>query len=286
MSKILSKKQIRFRRIILSFIALLIILAVGFFYLIITESGHWLVDDDDFEHATWVAILDGQSADMERIDYAAELLANGKVDSVLILGRRCLRNRSNAEFYADEFMQQGSFDSNAVFLVPHNDPSTITEAYTIIPWLKKHKADTVLLLTYAPATHRVKRIFEKLSGESPVYKTVDIHHYQYNAETWYTNRESSKNWLREWAALAVSFIDLWSAGTLTAADSTYYKPIVSLREFEAQRNPIIDLQSLLPSVQKKIEETIKDSLNTSTQDSTGNATAPAEQAPQSTESSN
>ncbi|MCQ2103122.1 MAG: YdcF family protein [Fibrobacter sp.] len=273
MPKKLSKKQVRFRRILASAALVIAILAVIFFYLIITQSGHWLVEDDEFEHATWVAVLDGQSADMERIDYAADLLTNGKVDSVLILGRRCLRTRNNSEFYADEFMQQGNFDSNAVFLVSHNDPSTITEAFTLIPWLKKHKADTVLLLTYAPATYRVKRIFEVLSGDSPVYKTVDIHHYQYNADSWYTNRESRKNWLREWAALAISYVDLWGVEPLTVADSTYYKPIVTIKDFEAQKNPVVDLQSLLPTVQKKIEETVSDTSATASSDSTATSTA-------------
>ena len=270
MSKPLSKKQIRTRRIATSVAAALVVLFVIFFYLVITKSGHWLVDDDEFEHAKWVAVLDGQSADLERNDFAANLLANGKVDSVLILGRRCLRNRSNAEFYVDDFMQQGSFDSNAVFLAPHDDPSTIGEAYTIIPWLKKHKADTVLLLTSAPATRRVKRIFQTLSGETPVYKTVDIHHYQFNADSWYTNRESRKSWLREWLSTAISFVDLWPVGELTASDSAYFKSIVSLKDYEQQKNPVVNLQALIPKVQEKIkteisaDSTSADSLMTST----------------------
>lgn len=256
MSKPLSKKQIRARRIAQSIAAAIAVLAIIVFYLIMTQSGHWLVDDDEFEHVKWVAVLDGQSADLERIDYAANLVSNDKADSILILGRRCLRNRTNAEFYAEEFMQQGAFDSSAVFLAPHDDASTIGEAYTIIPWLKKHKADTVLLLTSAPATRRVKRIFQTLSGETPVYKTVDIHHYQFNADSWYSNRESRKNWLREWLATAASFIDLWPAGELTAGDSTYYKPIVSLKEYEQRKNPVVNLQSLIPKVQEKLKAPI------------------------------
>lgn len=256
MSKTLSKKQIRARRLAASIAGAAAVLAIIVFYLIMTQSGHWLVDDDEFEHAKWVAVLDGQSADMERIDFAANLMSNGKVDSVLILGRRCLRNRNNAEFYTEEFMQQGSFDSSAVFLAPHDDASTIGEAYTIIPWLKKHKADTVLLLTSAPATHRVKRIFETLSGETPVYKTVDIHHYQFSADSWYSNRESRKHWLREWLATAASIFDLWPAGELTAGDSTYYKPIVSLKEYEQRKSPVVNLQSLIPKVQEKLKTTV------------------------------
>ncbi len=260
MARIPTKKEKKRVKKLITIASVVFVLLVIAFYLIMTQSGHWLVDDDEFDHVKWVAVLDGQSADLERSDYTAALLAEGRADSVLILGRRCLRNRSNTEFYVEDFMKLGNFDSNAVFMVPHDDPSTIGEAYTIIPWLKKHKADTVLLITTAAATHRVKRIFTKLAGESPVFLTTDIHNYHYNADSWYTNRESRKNWLREWAALAVSYIDLWPAGNLTENDSAYYKSIISVAENERKKDPIVNLQDLLPKVQKKIAEAAPDTV--------------------------
>ena len=256
LAKLPTKKEIQKKKIILSAVAAAFVLLIIVFYMVMTRSGHWLVDDDEFDHVKWAVVLDGQSADMERIDLAAELMASGKVDSVLILGRRILRNRSNAEFYLEDFMRLGNFDSNAVFIARHDDPSTIGEAYTIIPWLKLHKADTVLLITGAAATHRVKRIFNVLSGESPVYLTTDIHHYQYNADAWYSSRESRKEWLRNWLSLAASYFDLLPAGNLTEADSFYYKPIVSAKGYEAEKNPVVDLQSLLPKVKEKLEEPV------------------------------
>ncbi|MBR4398774.1 MAG: YdcF family protein [Fibrobacter sp.] len=256
MAKLPTKKEIQKKKIILSAVAAAFVLLIIVFYMVMTRSGHWLVDDDEFDHVKWAVVLDGQSADMERIDLAAELMASGKVDSVLILGRRILRNRSNAEFYLEDFMRLGNFDSNAVFIARHDDPSTIGEAYTIIPWLKLHKADTVLLITGAAATHRVKRIFNVLSGESPVYLTTDVHHYQYNADAWYSSRESRKEWLRNWLSLAASYFDLLPAGNLTEADSFYYKPIVSAKGYEAEKNPVVDLQSLLPKVKEKLEEPV------------------------------
>ena len=209
-------------------IALLILFVIAVLtYAIFEKSGHWLVQNDEVDHVKWVAVLDGQTADLERSDYAANLVKEGKADSVLLLGRRVYRERSNSEFYAEDFMKLGAFDSNAVFLVPHNDPSTISEAYSIIPWLKKHNIDTVLLLTDAASTYRVKRIFQKLSGNSPVYVTKDIHHVTYNPNCWYSNRESRKTWLRGWAALFASYLDLFNTDTLEAVDSSYYKPIKS-----------------------------------------------------------
>ena len=247
-----------------------IILAVIALYIVFTKSGQWLVNDDEFKHVKWVVILDGQSADMERNDFAAELVAQGKADSVLIMGRRVLRDRSNADFYSDDFLRHSSIDSAALFLAPHDDPSTISEAYTIIPWLKNRKADTVLLLTSAAATTRVSNLFKTLAGESPVFLTTDIHHYLYDANTWYINRESRKNWLREWAALLYSKFELIGLDTLTVADSAYYVPIRSVSE-EKKMEPVVDLQKFLKQANTKTQEVIesaaKDSANTAKKDS-------------------
>lgn len=222
-------------------------------YVVIEKSGHWLVIDDEFEHATWAVILDGQSANLERNDYVADLMSQGKVDSVLILGRRVYRDKSNVDFYAEDFMRLGKFDPATIFLVRHDDPSTLSEACTIIPWLKKHKADTVLLVTAAPATRRAKRIFETLSGESPVYLTADIDYkQQYIADAWVFNRESRKSWLREWLAYGHSFFDLAGTHEFSESDSTYFSKIRSLAD-EEKDEPVIDLFNL-QKTEEKIEE--------------------------------
>ncbi len=236
-------------------ITLLVLFAIAIVtYVLFEKSGHWLVQNDEFEHAKWVVVLDGQTPDLERSDFTAELLKEGKVDSVLILGRRTFRDRSNSEFYAEDFMKLGNFDGKAIFLVPHNDPSTISEAYSVIPWLKKHNADTVLLITGAASTYRVKRIFQKLSGNSPVYLTTDIQHVTYNPKCWYSNRESRKDWLRGWAALFASYFDLFNADTLEAADSSYYKPIRSYDEYKREEISNVNLQKLLPKIEDKIKD--------------------------------
>jgi uncharacterized SAM-binding protein YcdF (DUF218 family) len=275
LSKILkSDKNDRKKKSFSIGIPLLVLLVIAIVtYVIFEKSGHWLVQDDDFSHVKWVAILDGQTADLERSDYAANLINEGKADSVLILGRRVYRDRSNSEYYAEDFMKLGKFDSNAVFLVPHNDPSTISEAFSLIPWLKKHNADTVLLLTGAASTYRVKRIFQKLSGNSPVYLTKDIHHVTYNPSCWYSNRESRKDWLRGWAALAASYVDLFNTDTLEAVDSSYYKPIRSYAEYKREVRSNVNLQKLLPKIEDKIKnesakEAAKDSIQESAKDTT------------------
>lgn len=247
-------------RKVLGAIIVVVFCLLAAIYIVVEKSGKWLVVNDDFKHATWAVILDGQSANMERNDYVADLKAQGKVDSVLILGRRVYRDRSNVDFYAEDFMRLGKFNPATIFLVRHDDPSTLSEACTVIPWLKKHKADTVLLVTAAPATRRAKRIFETLSGDSPVYVTADIgYKQQYIADAWIFNRESRKSWLREWFAYAHSFFDLAGASTFTESDSTYFSKIRSIAE-EEKDEPVIDLFNLQKSEEIAEKELPRDTV--------------------------
>lgn len=263
-------------RKVLGAIIVVVFCLLAAIYVVVEKSGKWLVVNDEFEHATWAVILDGQSANMERNDYVADLKAQGKVDSVLILGRRVYRDKSNVDFYAEDFMRLGKFNPATIFLVRHDDPSTLSEACTIIPWLKKHKADTVLLVTAAPATRRAKRIFETLSGDSPVYVTADIgYKQQYIADAWIFNRESRKSWLREWFALAHSYLDLAGAYPLSESDSTYFSKIRSIAE-EEKDEPVIDLFNLQKSEEKPEKELPRDTVA---------APAPAGDSAQATSSS-
>lgn len=70
MARIPTKKEKKRVKKLITIASVVFVLLVIAFYLIMTQSGHWLVDDDEFDHVKWVAVLDGQSADLERSDYA------------------------------------------------------------------------------------------------------------------------------------------------------------------------------------------------------------------------
>ena len=200
-------------------IVVAVVLCILLFYVLVSYSGHWLVRDDSFEHVNWVVVLDGQSGDLERSDYAAKLVREGKADSVLILGRRVFRDKNNADFYAEDMAEVGGVDPSRIYIYRHDDPSTIEEAVSVIPWFKRRAPkDTVLLLTAAPATRRAAFLFNTLSGGHPAFITVDLHDWRYNAKTWIFEREARKNWLREWAAILNAKWDLLGVDTLLVSD--------------------------------------------------------------------
>ena len=200
-------------------IVVAVVLCILLFYVLVSYSGHWLVRDDSFEHVNWVVVLDGQSGDLEPSDYAAKLVREGKADSVLILGRRVFRDKNNADFYAEDMEEVGGVDPSRIYIYRHDDPSTIEEAVSVIPWFKRRAPkDTVLLLTAAPATRRAAFLFNTLSGGHPAFITVDLHDWRYNAKTWIFEREARKNWLREWAAILNAKWDLLGVDTLLVSD--------------------------------------------------------------------
>lgn len=262
------KKRFHFSKKFIIALIIFFVIIVASCYVIITKSGYWLIHDDSFNHVKWAVILDGQTADLERNDYVAKLMQDGKVDSVLILGRRILRDKSNASFYAEDFIRLGKFDKQAIFIAPHDDPSTITEARTIIPWFKSRGTDSILIITSTPASRRAHRLFSALAGNQPFILTANIHNYQYNPDSWIFNRESRKLWLHEMAAFANSFLDLWGVQELTAADSAYFKPIHSIAEEETES--MVDLQTLIPQVDQRIDSLKKASqADSTTSDSAG-----------------
>lgn len=202
-------------------------LAVALLYVLISYSGRWLVRDDSFGHVSWVVILDGQSGDLERSDFAANLIREGRADSLLVLGRRVFRDRNNADFYAEDLEMVCGVDAGRLFVFRHDDPSTLEEAVSTIPWIKRRTAanDTVLLVTGAPATRRAAFIFNKLSGGHPVFVTADMHNWRYNADSWIFERESRKNWLREWAAIFNAKWELWGVDTLEISSRKRREPL-------------------------------------------------------------
>lgn len=181
-------------------LGLLLLLAL-LFYMLAGRSGRWLVQDDAFERVRYAVMLDGQGPDLERNVYAAGLLQDNRVDTLIVLGRRIFRDRNAVDFYVPDLLRQAPVDPGRILVLRHDDPSTLEEAYSLVPALKRRGADTVLLITATPASRRAALLFNTLSQGKPVFIACDIGYFEYRPETWIHTREGRKHWLREWAAL-------------------------------------------------------------------------------------
>lgn len=192
------------------------------FYILAGRTGHWLVQDDTYAHVRYAVVLDGQGPDLERNTFAAGLLADKKADTLIVLGRRIFRDRSAVDFYVPDLLRQGPVDAGRILVLRHDDPSTLEEAYSLIPALKQRKADTVLLITATPASRRAALIFNTLSEGTPVFIACDIGYFDYRPDTWIHTREGRKKWLREWAALWATRWDLlWASPAVPLEGKSY-----------------------------------------------------------------
>lgn len=276
------KEKSRKRFLTQAKIGTLVVLLVIAFYLLISYSGRWLVRDDSFGRVTWAVVLDGQSGDLERSDFAANLVREGRADSLLVLGRRVFRDRNNADFYAEDLENIG-VDAGRIFVFRHDDPSTLEEAVSTIPWLKRRNSasDTVLLITGSPATRRAAFIFNKLAGGHPVFITADMHDWRYNASSWIFERESRKNWLREWAATFNAKWELWGADTLEISKRPLREPLPWRSSSEPLKKETVRPEKLVSireaiarqdsAVREVREERSLERLGESLSDTTGNS---------------
>ncbi len=80
------KEKSRKRFLTRAKVGVLVAFIVIAFYLLISYSGRWLVRDDSFGHVSWAVVLDGQSGDLERSDFAADLVREGRADSLWCSG--------------------------------------------------------------------------------------------------------------------------------------------------------------------------------------------------------
>lgn len=210
-----------------------------FLYSVLRWSGHFLVKDDLYTHVPWVVVLEGQGRHMERSDHAAQLLMQKKVDSVVVCGSPIFRDQNAGYYYIQDMLRQGDVDAGRIYLLRHFDRSTLEEAYTIIPELRKRGADTVLLITANSATRRAAMLFNTLANGNPHFLVEDISDAYYQPDTWYQSREARKIWLREWLAIIYAWFELRWTPSLEEAPSKnlVWEP---WKEVHSPRNPMLE----------------------------------------------
>lgn len=230
-------------------IALLVILLLAIFYIMVQYSAYWLVKNDDFKHVKYAIVLDGQGGNMERSDFALKLLAEKKVDTIIVSGSKRFKRLNSAELARDEMLAQGDFDSKRILTVYHNENSTFYEAKTIIPYLKARKTKEVLLITSSMASARANQIFTKLGGDKIKFLSTNMDYSDFiKPETWTTSRMGKKIWLIE------SLKKVYTYWELLGVDEV--KPIKGKTYLLNHENNLENNNVLLP-----INASVIDSLN-------------------------
>lgn len=216
-------------------------------YVMVRWSGLWLVHQDECEHVPWMLVLEGQTADMERTDYAVAMLNENKVDSVILLGKRIFKNKNTVDFYLEDMFRQSFLDSSRLFVLRHDAHSTLEEVYAVVPALMQRGIDSVLLITRDAATRRALLLFDQLSPDSITFLVQGVQDSRFQASTWILAREGWKIWLKEWAALLLAYPESWLRSPVTLVEGKQY-PLEQVAQSDVQDSALKVVLPVLPAL--------------------------------------
>lgn len=171
------------------------------------KSGRLLVREDAFDDVRWGVVLAGESRDSERADAAIRMFREGRIDTLVVSALRVFRNRYQSELQLDHYLDQG-VPRGRLFEFRHEAASTQEEAGMLIRQFRLQNLDSVLIITSNYHTARTRRIFRKLAQGYPVILVASADYHVFDPEAWWSNRESRKVWLLEWAKTFFTFFEL------------------------------------------------------------------------------
>lgn len=200
-------KSIKPKKLIISFIVLLVFLVIVF-----PRLGNWLVAEDDSVKSDIMVVLMGSVPD--RILEAVDLYQDGFVDQIVmvnshmvgydILLTRGVKIPGNAQLSKSAASSLGIKDKDIIIL-DGEAKSTQDEAIIVKDYLRdKENIESILLVTSKYHSARAKKIFVKaLAGlnRDLIVTSVPSKYDTYNSEQWWRNREDVKKVIFEYLKL-------------------------------------------------------------------------------------
>lgn len=212
--KLFSKIHIKTRKrlLLVSIVPAIILLS---FYLI-SNAGVWLVKKDKLEKADAIVILMGSIAD--RILEAKDLYTQGYSKKILVVNSYISSGKelepygihvpNNSELSKKALVQLGIPDS-LIHILPASAISTQEEAYKIAEYVSSNpKRRSILLVTSNSHSLRATMIFEDTFNDQGIEAkiiTAPSKYTEYNAQQWWSDRQSAKQVFFEYAKI-ISFL--------------------------------------------------------------------------------
>lgn len=186
-------------------IGVLTIISIGLFFIISFSAKILMVETQPFK-TRWALVLDGQSRDMYRSDFALIMLKEKLIDSIAISGARNFKSKYNSEYYLDEM--QSSYDIKIPAIqLQHDAYNTLEEAYSLRSFFKERPLDTVMLITSNYHSERAEMIFNRVFNGKPFFKSVNINNSDFSSFVWERNRSMRKIWLISWLKYINSYLE-------------------------------------------------------------------------------
>jgi uncharacterized SAM-binding protein YcdF (DUF218 family) len=185
----------RIARIVALATVSLIVLALAFHNLVLSQLGAFLVKAEPPEKADIALVLAGDNGG-NRILTAAQLVRSGFVPKVAVSGPSGIYGYHECDL-AIPFAAKAGYPESYFIHLEHDARSTKEEAAATIPRLRQMGVHKVLLVTSNYHTRRAGRIFRSAAPDLE-FVVVAAPDPDFTTSGWWHNRQGEKTVFMEW----------------------------------------------------------------------------------------
>jgi len=167
----------------------------------------WIVEDS-LDKADALLVLSGDNFYGDRATRAAELFREGKAPVVVASGRRLRPNAGITELTEHDLVERG-VPKEKILRFAHDADSTREEAEALAKLARTKKWRRVIVVTSNYHTRRARYIFRRVFPQDIETRVASARDGDFDPERWWEKRTSTKDLMREFAAMAVAVWELW-----------------------------------------------------------------------------
>lgn len=166
----------------------------------------WVVEDS-LEHADALLLLSDDNFFADRATRASELFRQKWAPIVVASGRRLRPSAGIAELMEHDLIERG-VPKQSIVRFSHDAGGTREEAQALAALVAEHNWRSVIVVTSNYHTRRARYIFQRVFPESVNVRVASARDGEFDAERWWENRKSLKEFTREIAAMVVAIWEL------------------------------------------------------------------------------
>src|SRR5215469_9963413 len=175
----------------------------------------WVIEDP-LEKADVLIVLSDDNFYADRATRAAELFREGKAPLVVASGRRLRPGAGIAELMEHDLIERG-VPKDKILRVAQEGDSTLEQAETLAKFVQAKKWHSTIVVTSNYHTRRARYIFRHAFPRGIDVRVASARDGDFDPETWWEKRKSSKLFMREILAMMVT---VWERRQGTETSST------------------------------------------------------------------
>jgi uncharacterized SAM-binding protein YcdF (DUF218 family) len=194
---------------------LIVLLSIVIFFTVLYLVRHpifrfaaesWIVEDP-LEKADALMVLSDDNFYADRATRAAELFREGIAPVVVASGRRLRPHAGIAELMEHDLVERG-VPKDRILRFAHDADSTREEAEALAKFATSRKWRKVIVVTSSYHTRRARYIFRRVFPQDVETRVASARDGDFDPQRWWEKRKSTKELMREFAAMVVTLWEL------------------------------------------------------------------------------